>query len=295
MDLRRIEYFVAVVDHGGVTKAAKALFIAQPSLSQAIRALEREVGVELFDRSGRSLTLTPAGRTFEVGARAALREAERARERVAAVRDLRAGRLRVATTPLLALDPLPAAASRLRHLHPDIQFHVSQPGSAADVVEEIRSGRAEVGLTHLDVPTGSLVVHRLPDQVFGLAVAATAPQSWPDPFPLDRLAELPLIAEWGDSAGQTPEGDVVDRYGGRVVMWSAHPQAVWELVRLGVGAAILPLDLVRTRVGGVRAHATEPLLTRRVGVIHRNGPLSPAGRAFTDILLAPASTPPRTR
>ncbi|WP_312717922.1 LysR family transcriptional regulator [Mobilicoccus sp.] len=295
MDLRRIEYFVAVVDHGSVTKAAAALFIAQPSLSQAIRALEREVGVELFDRSGRSLTLTPAGRTFEAGARAALREADRARERVDAVRDLRAGRLRVATTPLLALDPLPAAASRLRQRHPDIQFHVSQPGSAAAVVGEIRSGRAEIGLTHLEVPTGSLLVHPLPEQVFGLAVSADSAAGMPDPFPLTRLAEVPLVAEWGDSAGQTPESGVVDRYGGRVVMWSAHPQAMWELVRLGVGAAILPLhlDLGRARGRGVRVFETEPVLTRRVGVVHRNGPLSPAARAFTEILLPPPSSTSR--
>ncbi|WP_370943249.1 LysR family transcriptional regulator [Amycolatopsis sp. cg5] len=63
MDLRQVEYFVAVVDHGGVTKAAEALFLAQPSLSQAVRQLERELGAELFDRTGRHLVLTAAGRS----------------------------------------------------------------------------------------------------------------------------------------------------------------------------------------------------------------------------------------
>jgi DNA-binding transcriptional LysR family regulator len=61
MDLRRLEYFLAVVEHGRVTVAANELHVAQPSLSQAIRALERDLGAELFVRNGRGLTPTPAG------------------------------------------------------------------------------------------------------------------------------------------------------------------------------------------------------------------------------------------
>lgn len=296
MEIRLLEYFVAVVDHGGVTKAAAALYIAQPSLSQAIRGLERELDVQLFDRSGRSLTLTAAGRTFEEGARAALKEAARARERVEAVRELRAGRLRIATTPLLALDPLPAAGAKLRSLHPNIQLHVSHPGSPAEVVDEVRSGRAEIGLTHLDVPTGSLVVEPLADQHFALAMSPELAAGLPDPFPLAQLPRLPLIAECGEGAGQTPEGDVIDAHGGRVIVWSAHPQAMWELVQLGVGAALLPLELARHRIRGAVALSTEPRITRRVGLIHRNGPLSPAARAFTSILRQPLQQPvPRRR
>jgi DNA-binding transcriptional LysR family regulator len=61
VDARQLEYFLAVVDHGGVNRAAAALYLAQPSLSQSIRALERDLGHQLFHRVGRRLVLTDAG------------------------------------------------------------------------------------------------------------------------------------------------------------------------------------------------------------------------------------------
>lgn len=62
MDLRQLEYFLAVVDHGGVNKAAVALRVAQPSLSQAVRKLEKGLGTELFHRVGRRVVLSPAAK-----------------------------------------------------------------------------------------------------------------------------------------------------------------------------------------------------------------------------------------
>ncbi|WP_159298262.1 LysR family transcriptional regulator, partial [Raoultella terrigena] len=139
------------------TKAANALYIAQPSLSQAIRSLEREVGVELFDRTGRSMTLTPAGEVFEVGARAVIRAAARARAGVAPVRDLHSGRLGIAASSAMALGLLPAAVARLRARHPNLQLMITEPGSPSEIVTDVRLGRAEIGLTYLDVDTGPLV------------------------------------------------------------------------------------------------------------------------------------------
>ena len=85
MDLHLVTYFVAVVDHGGITKAAQSLYISQPSLSQAIRTLERRLGVTLFDRTGRRLELTEAGRKLDVAARRILADVDRARSKVTLV------------------------------------------------------------------------------------------------------------------------------------------------------------------------------------------------------------------
>src|SRR5215510_4578394 len=106
MDLRRLEYFLAVVEHGQVTSAASALRVAQPSLSQAIKALERDLGVQLFIRDGRSLRPTRAGEALIEPARRVLGDLDAARAAVSDVVELAAGWLDVASHDLLTRDPL---------------------------------------------------------------------------------------------------------------------------------------------------------------------------------------------
>ncbi|HEX6356335.1 LysR family transcriptional regulator [Actinophytocola sp.] len=85
MDMRQLRYFLAIVDHGSVHRAAQELFVAQPSVSQALRSLERDLGTDLFHRTGRKLVLTPAGERLIDPAREVLRGVELARATVEAV------------------------------------------------------------------------------------------------------------------------------------------------------------------------------------------------------------------
>src|SRR5436305_13861162 len=101
MELRQLEYVVAVVDHGGFTRAATALHVAQPSLSHGIRTLERELGVELFVRAGRSVRLTAGGEVVVDGARRLLRDMADVQATAAAIADLRVGRLDIVAIPTL--------------------------------------------------------------------------------------------------------------------------------------------------------------------------------------------------
>ena len=87
MDDRRLRYFISVVDEGGVTRAAERLHVAQPSLSQALRVFEDELGVKLFDRVGRGLRLTSAGEALVGPARQILRSIDDARNAVSGVID----------------------------------------------------------------------------------------------------------------------------------------------------------------------------------------------------------------
>src|SRR5258707_11026216 len=108
MDLRQLSYFLAVVDERTFTAAAAAVAVAQPSVSQAVRSLETELGTPLFHRVGRSVRLTSAGEALVAPARQALRDAEIAREAVRAVAGLTAGRLDLAALPTLAAEPVAA-------------------------------------------------------------------------------------------------------------------------------------------------------------------------------------------
>src|ERR1700722_8665827 len=106
MDSSRLRHFVAVVDHGGFTAAAQAVFVSQPALSLAVKELEAELGVALFVRRGRKVHLTSAGRALLGPARQVLRDLETGQAAVEAVAGLTAGNLTMASLPTLAADPL---------------------------------------------------------------------------------------------------------------------------------------------------------------------------------------------
>lgn len=106
MDLRRLGLFLAVVDHGGFTAAGKAVHVAQPAISLAVRELEAELGAVLLVRSRKGAVLTSAGRALVEPARTALRDIRTAAAAVAAVTGLIAGQLDLVSLPSLAADPL---------------------------------------------------------------------------------------------------------------------------------------------------------------------------------------------
>src|ERR1051326_5442830 len=105
MELRQMEYAVAVVEHGGFTRAADALFVSQPSLSQGVAKLETELGTPLFHRVGRRVVLTAAGEAFLEPARQVLRDVRTIRATVDAVSGLAAGQLDLVALPTLAVEP----------------------------------------------------------------------------------------------------------------------------------------------------------------------------------------------
>src|SRR5215510_8315553 len=126
METRQVDYVLAVIDQGSFTAGAESLDIAQPSLSEGIRRLETELGVRLFDRVGRSVVLTDAGRAFEGPARGMLRERGVVLDAVGAVRALTTGALDLVALPTLAVDPLAALVGHFRTLHPGIVVRVAE-------------------------------------------------------------------------------------------------------------------------------------------------------------------------
>ncbi|MVZ99925.1 LysR family transcriptional regulator [Actinomadura sp. LD22] len=276
MDLRLLRYFRVVVDQGSITKAAEALYIAQPSLSQAIRTLERQLGVQLFDRSGRRLVLTAAGKSLAAAARTIESDVERARAAVRAVRDLGGGRLELAATATLEVDPLPELAGRLRREHPGILLSIVSPGGAVQVVDEVRHGRAEIGLIELPARTETLRIRRLKTDEITLVLPPALAEGLPDPVPLDAVAAVPLVIADVDAATMPVPGC-------QVAVECAHRQAVWDLVRLGAGATFLPRHLAETQLRDVVIRSLCPHLEQDIGLVFRSGELSPAARAFMGV------------
>src|ERR1700730_1068628 len=124
MRLAQLEYFVAIAEEGSYAAASTRLIIAQPSLSQQISALEKELGCRLFERLPRGVRLTSAGREFFPDAQATVLSAQRARRAARAAAQLETGSLEIATVGSMAIGILPKALSQWHRLHPAVAINV---------------------------------------------------------------------------------------------------------------------------------------------------------------------------
>ena len=145
MTLQQLEYFLAAYRHGSFSSAAQELHMAQPSLSEQVRRLEAELGVQLFTRIGRGLTPTQAGETLRPHAERTLAAAEAARESVVAVRELRGGIATFGTWATARYYPGTEIIAAFRHRHPEVRVRVIGQNSF-EVVEAVRRADIESGI-----------------------------------------------------------------------------------------------------------------------------------------------------
>jgi DNA-binding transcriptional LysR family regulator len=140
-----LRYFAAVARHGSFREAAEELHIAQSALSRRIQKLENEFGIGLFERHARGVRLTSAGDIFLRHAQANLRQIERARSELDALKGLRRGTVNVHSIEALAPHLLPQAVARFTARHPGIRFEIVVDGSD-QVIAAVREGRTDIGL-----------------------------------------------------------------------------------------------------------------------------------------------------
>jgi DNA-binding transcriptional LysR family regulator len=285
MDVRQLRYFLAIVDHGSVHRAAQELFVAQPSVSQALRGLERDLGTDLFHRTGRRLVLTPAGERLIDPAREVLRGVELARATVAAVHGLRDGRLVISSMPSQAVSPLAIMVSRFRAAYPLVEVAVKAAATPPEVVAAVRAGTAELGM--LGTPTvgpelAGLTVYQLETQAFVLVAATESELPNTEPVPMDALGGRRLIVGQPGTGMRRVADDILRRSpGSRIAVEVEHREAVLPLVLARVGVAVLSeswRELARSAGAVVRDLASDEVL--RVCLVHREGRLSPAATAF---------------
>jgi DNA-binding transcriptional LysR family regulator len=302
MDLRQLSYVVAVVDHGGFTKAAAAMHVAQPSLSQAVRSLEAELGVELFHRTARQVALTPAGEALLEPARQALRDAATARAAVAEVAGLAAGHLDLVSLPTLAVYPAAELIGRFRRAHPYVSVRLVEPEDADAVAERVRNGSSELGFAELPLVGADLETHQLEAQEFVALVPAELEQDLGrgKALSIRTLARQPFITTPPGTSTRRQIDEALASAGleANVAVETDHREAIGPLVRAGAGIAVLPRALAEdAATGHVVIREVSPKIVRQVGLIHRAGPLSPAAHSFRSLAIddATARRKPRPR
>jgi LysR family carnitine catabolism transcriptional activator len=289
MDLRRLTYFLAVVDEGGFTSAAKAVFVSQPALSLAIKELEQELGTELFDRLGRRVALTAAGEALVGPARQVLRDVETGRAAVEAVTGLRGGTLSLASLPTLAAHPMAALVGRFCRHYPDVAVDLSAPEDTSELVDLLRTGQCELGIgEETGLPSDLRVV---PVEVQRLLVilppgspVTTAKRG---SLRLGDLADRAMIATPRGTSSRRllEEGFAAAGVAPRVSVVTAQREAILPLVLAGAGASLVPEPMadMAAQLGAVVAEP-RPAVERRIVVACRQGPLAPAAQGFLGLL-----------
>jgi DNA-binding transcriptional LysR family regulator len=146
MNLRQMQYFVAIAEDGSISRSAERLLVAQPSLSQQIRSLEAEVGGALFERIPKGVRLTAAGKAFLPEARAAITHAANATRNARSVLGLDGGELEVATITSVAFGILPSAFQAWHEHHPASTIALREYTDRNALAEAVRTGVADIAV-----------------------------------------------------------------------------------------------------------------------------------------------------
>jgi DNA-binding transcriptional LysR family regulator len=277
---RQISYFLAVVEHGGFGRAAAALQIAQPSLSQSVRTLERDMGADLFRRAPHGVVLTAAGRALLGPARQLVRD-------LAAARDAVGGTSGPSVVDLVACRPLgtyPGAAlvASFAREHPGVRVRLDRADLDDRLAALVRDGSSELGLTYLPNPRADLTSIELGVHELMLAFRPEdAPP--PGPVPLTALAGTSLVGSHrGSRARALVESELRDAgVRTRVVVEVAQRDTALDLVAAGVAATfVVDATEAATRARGLEVRPVDPPMRMRFGFVHRHRPLSDAATAF---------------
>lgn len=284
MELRQLEYFLAVSEERHFTRAAQRVHVVQSSLSSAIRALERELGSELLIRNSRRVELTDAGRAFLPAAHRALAATREGQEAVDAVRGLLRGQLRIGVIQSLGIVDLPAVLARYHARYPAVGLRLHND-SVDSLVRATVAG--ELDLAFVDRPLDGRGVRDRPlgTESLVLAVARADPLARRRRVRLAELTDREFVEFRADSALRAridttyAELDLQRRM-------SCEVDTISELIDLvghGLGVALLPP--LSVRADRVVAVGIDPPIPRELAVVTAaDRPPSPATAALLALL-----------
>ena len=284
MNFRQLECFVAVVDEGSFTRAARRVGISQPSLSQHIRALETDVSGALLDRLPHGVSLTPAGRVLLPEARLAVRALERGRQSARSALALELGELEIATVLSMAVGVLPRHIGVWHERHPNVSIRLHEFRHRTLLEDAVEQGVADFAIGPRPVRRWDGPHEIVGWEEFVIVVASSDPLARRKRVRLEELRDREWVLYHPDHglAGIVDEVCRREGFRPRGAVRTSQAEGAVRLAAAGLGVALVPDNIV---VPGIETGVLrlEPRLLREVAVYARVA-LSPTAAAFVDIV-----------
>jgi DNA-binding transcriptional LysR family regulator len=285
MDIAALKAFTAVAEAGSFSRAAENLFLTQPAVSKRISALESELGDRLFDRLGRQVFLTEAGRVLLPRARRILMEVDDSLRALSNLSGTASGTLRFATSHHIGLHRLPPALKAFSQAYPGVRLDLTFMDSEA-ACRAVEHGDIEFGIVTLPLsPIANLETRRIWRDPLNVVLGKTHPLARRKNVNLTDLAQHPAVLP----APNTFTRQIAERaFAGLrleidVILSTNYLETIKMLVSVGIGWSVLPETMVDAQIRAVRVPRLS--LERSLGVVlHRDRTLSNAARQLIALL-----------
>ena len=286
MELRQLEYFVAVAEEANFTRAAARVHISQSGVSAQIRQLERELGQSLFDRSGRSVRLTDVGAAMLPYARDALDAAANARLAVDQLAGLVRGQVTVGMVSGCSIPIVPELVAGFHDLYPGVGITLAEEDSDR-LIELLHDGRVDLALIGTaGAASGGVEGVVVADEALVAAVNPGDPLAGRTSVTLSGLRDRPLISlPRGTGVRAALDAACADAgFEPRVVLEASALAMVAQLAGRGLGVAILPTSAAQSHLPALHVlDISRPRMRSRLEIVwDASTPTNPAARVLID-------------
>jgi DNA-binding transcriptional LysR family regulator len=284
MNFRQLACFVAVVEEGSFTRAARRIGITQPSLSQHIRALELDIDGPVIERLSRGITLTPAGRSLLPEARAAVRAVERGRRAARSALALEAGELEIATVLSMAVGLLPRYIRLWLQRYPDVGIRLQEFRHRSLLEDAFEQGIADFAIGPLPLRTWDGPLEEVAWEEFVIVAPPGDPLAARGTVRLEELADREWVLYHQDHGLAGILEEVCRRAGfsPRGTVRTSQAEGAARLASAGIGPALVPDNIVLPGIEGSVLRLDPPII-RDVAVYARTE-LSRTAAAFVEVL-----------
>ena len=285
MDTVNLQTFIAAAELESFSLAAEQLYLTQPAVSKRVASLEGELGAALFDRIGRRVSLTEAGRAFLPRARDILREIEDSRRLISNLSGQVGGRLRIGTSHHIGLHRLPPVLRQFTARYPEVALDLQFMDSEA-ACRAVQCGDLELGIVTLPLePLADLYSELIWPDPLDIVVGREHPLAGRKRLGFAQLAEHPAILP----APGTYTRELLERSVAgigetlRAGMTTNYLETIKMMVSVGLGWSVLPRSMLDAELVALKVRSIS--LARQLGTVHhRNRTLSNAAGAMINTL-----------